>query len=162
MTSLQSVQNALPADHYRITVTSTAIPAYAGLIANYGDGVSRVWCEGDYKLELHESLRELEPTTGDKVVFIKKFDRHTSSEEAIEWGKSHGYRPAFPCEREAFSKANPDIQRKFWIVDLGSFLVDDGGRYVPVLCGSDGGRDLGRYLFGNEWHADVRFLFVRE
>ncbi|QQR60351.1 hypothetical protein IPH19_02955 [Candidatus Uhrbacteria bacterium] len=161
MTSLQSVQTDLPADHYRITVTSTTNPAFADLKLAY-DWVSDVWNESEYMLELHKSLREITPSVGDKVVFLKKFDRASTSEQAIEWAKGNGYRLAFPAEREAFSKANPGLQRKFWIVDLGSF-IDSGGnrRYVPVLSGRGDERGLGNRWFELEWDADRRFLFVR-
>jgi hypothetical protein len=151
----------LPPDHYRITVASTAKPTYAELCEAY-DWVSDLWNESKYALELHESLRELTPSTCDKVVFVKKFDRATASEKAIAWGKGHGYRLAFPCEREAFSKANPDLQRKFWIVDLGSFALRGGLRRVPVLYEGDGGRRLGDVWFDVERGADGRFLFVRD
>jgi hypothetical protein len=151
----------LPPDHYRITVASTATPTYGDLESAY-DWVSDLWNESKYALELHESLREITPSTGDKVVFVKKFDRATASEKAIAWGKGHGYRLAFPAEREAFAKANPDLQRKFWIVDLGSFALRGGLRRVPVLYEGDGGRRLGDVWFDGGWGADGRFLFVRD
>lgn len=147
---------------YRITVASAVLPTYADLIVNYGEGnVSELWDESKRKLELHESLRELTPPTGEVTVFVKKFDRPTTSEKAIKWADEHGYRLCFPWEREAFSKANPDLQRKFWIVDLGSFaLGDGGGRYVPDLHELDGRRCLVGDWFGREWDASCRFLFA--
>ncbi len=155
-------KNDLPPHHYRVTLGSTAMPTYADLKSAY-DWVSDAWDESKFKLELHESLRNVTPSMGDKVVFLKKFDRKTTSEKAIEWGKSHGYRLSFPAEREAFSKANPDLQRKFWIVDLGSFIVVDGDRGVPVLFVDGGGRrGLDVDWFDRGWHAGHRFLFVRE
>jgi hypothetical protein len=151
----------LLSDHYRITVTSTATPTYAELCKAY-DWVSELWDESKFTLELHVSLRKLTPSTGDKIIFLQKFNRATTSEDAIAWGQTRGYRPAFPCEREAFSKANPDLQKKFWIVDLGSFALYGGRRGVSVLCGDGGERDLGCGWFDYEWDTDDRFLFVRE
>lgn len=149
--------------YYRITVQSIDLPTYADLIANYGEGnVSDVWEKSKYKLKLHKSLRKVTPSTGDKIVFVKKFDRAITSEKVIEWGKNNGYRLAFPAEREAFSKANPDLQRKFWIVDLGSFLDGNTNRHIPILCGSDNERILDFDLFDIEYGADDRFLFVCE
>ncbi len=153
------VGSALPPHHYRITVASTETPTHAALNAAY-DWVSDVWDESKYKLELHESLREVAPPTGEVTVFVKKFDRDTGSEKAIQWADDHGYRLLFPWEREAFAKANPDLQRKFWIVDLGSFIILGGVRVVPVLGGGDGERRLGGRWFGGEWRAGGRFLFV--
>ncbi|MCR4256444.1 MAG: hypothetical protein NUW08_01930 [Candidatus Uhrbacteria bacterium] len=157
----QASESGLPPHHYRITVTSTATPTYAERKLAY-DWVSDVWNKSEFTLELHESLCEIVPSTGDKVVFVKKFDRDTTSDQAIEWAHKNGYRLAFPTEREAFTKANPELQRKVWIVDLGSFLVYDGRRCVPVLHGNDGERGLGRHWFGYGWRASYRFLFVRE
>lgn len=161
MAKLPSSTGGLPPKHYRVTVTSTAMPTYVELNLAY-DCVSEAWNENKYTLELHESLRELTPSTGEVTTFLKRFGRNTTSERAIEWGKSHGHRLAFPWEREAFSKANPNLQRKFCIVDLGSFIVDDDGWCVPVLYERDGGRNLGYDWFDDGWFADHCFLFVRE
>jgi hypothetical protein len=151
----------LPPHHYRITVTSTATPTYAELCKAY-DWVSELWDESKFTLELHVSLRKLTPSTGDKIIFLQKFDRDTTSEDAIAWGQTRGYRLAFPAEREAFTKANPDLQKKFWIVDLGSFALHGDHRLVPVLNEDDGERDLGHYWFDDGWDAVNCFLFVRE
>jgi hypothetical protein len=160
---IKSVEGeGLERHHYRIMVTSTALPTYADLIANYGEGnVCEFWDESKHRLELHESLREFTPPTGEVTVFVKKFDRPTTSEKAIKWADEHGYRFVFPWEREAFSNANPDFQRKFWIVDLGSFtLIGGGGRCVPDLIGHDGRRCLGNSMFDYEWYASYHFLFA--
>jgi hypothetical protein len=156
-----SKSSDLPPHDFRITVTSVKHPIYTELKAAY-DWVSDFWDESKYPLELHESLREIEATAGDKVVFLKKFVQFIKCEQAIEWGKAHGYRLAFPAEREAFAKANPDLQREFLIVDLGSFAVSGGRRYVPVLARPDGKRDLSSRWLDDEWDAGYRFLFVRE
>lgn len=145
-------------DHYKITVTSTELPTYAELCEAY-DWVSEIWDETKFEQQLHESLRDITPPTGKITVVVKKFDRHTTSEQALEWAAQNGLRPLFPWEREAFSKVNPDLQRKFWLIDLGSF-AGDGHRHVPVLGEDDDARRLGLRWFGNEWDADYRFLFV--
>lgn len=154
--------DVLPPHHYCITIESVRQPVvYAGLIANYGEGnVSELWNESKYQLNLHESLREIVAPTGEVTLFVKKFDRATTSEKAIKWADEHNYRLVFPWEREAFSKANPDLQRKFWIVDLGSFVVYDVYRCVPVLRQLGGKRSLDSYWFGYEWLAGYRFLFA--
>lgn len=164
-----TTDNALPEHHFRITVTSTVSPSYAELVSAY-DWVSSMWDESKFKLELHESLRKLKPSKGDRVVFVKKFDDAMTREKVIAWAKENGYRLAFPAEREAFSKVKPDLQREFSIVDLGSSLfigqrwyVIGQHWYVPLLRGIEGG---GRYLVDNclvrEWNTNHRFLLVRE
>jgi hypothetical protein len=154
-------QEVLPPNHYRITVDTTEKPIYADLKATY-QYVCDLWDESKYTLELHESLRELTPPTGEVMIFLKKFDDYITSKKAIEWADEHNCRLAFPWEREAFSKANPDLQRKFWIADLGSFVVQGDrnfGRNFPVLCNQVGDRDLGNWS-GREWDKRGRFLFV--
>lgn len=160
---IKSVEGeGLERHHYRIMVTSTALPTYADLIANYGEGnVCEFWDESKHRLELHESLREFTPPTGEVTVFVKKFDRPTTSEKVIKWADEHGYRLVFPWEREAFSKTNPDLQRKFWIVDLGSFaFCGDGLRCVPLLNENGVWRYPGNDWFDDGWHASRRFLFA--
>lgn len=148
--------------HYTVTIKKAVAPTYADLITNYGKGnVSSLWEESKDKLELHESLRDLTPPTGEVTVFLKKFDQVTTSERAIKWADEHNYRLVFPWERETFSKANPDLQRKFWIVDLGSFSLRGGGRrYVPVLSEGDDRRSLVGSWFDDEWDVSYRFLFA--
>lgn len=154
--------DGLPPEHYCIVVTSTVIPTYAELCQAY-DRVSDVLDESRHILRLHESLREVMPVSGDKIVFLKKFHRKTTSEKAIKWAHANGYRLAFPAEREAFTKAHPNLQRYFWIVDLGSFIViRQGRREAVVLYGCDGRRHLRDFWFGDEWDNGHRFLFVRK
>ncbi|MEI7740910.1 MAG: hypothetical protein WCJ29_00215 [bacterium] len=76
-----------------------------------------------------------------------------------------GLRPATLEELLALGAAKPDLQRKSWIVALGSDFVDsDGGRGVPCLNENSGRRELGlSWGFpGSQWGPDNRFLAVRK
>ena len=148
----------LPSNHFRIMVTSTELPKYAKLCEAY-DFVSELWNESQFTLKLHESLREITPSSGEKVVLVKKFNRAIWTKQVITWGKENGYRLAFPTEREAFSKANRDLQRLFSIMDLGSFVHDDDYRLVPVLHELEGERYLGHGSLDDG--SEHRFLFIR-
>ena len=149
--------------HFKVEITSTETPTYAELCEAY-DWVSDLWNEGKYTLELHETLREITPPTGEIEVFVKHFGRIIKSHEAIKWAKANGYRLAFPHEREAFTKANPDLQKRVaWIIDLASIALFFSGRQVPVLrLSGDGERYLNRNSFFHRWSANSHFLFVRE
>ncbi len=144
----------LPPDHYQIVVTSTKDPTFEELMTSY-DLV-------DLKLELHESLRGITPSTGKRIIFVKKFDRFVPKEEAIAWAKNHGYRLAFPIERETFLLVNPGLRHELGVVDLGSFFVHDVRQKVPMVYERNGRRFIGSGAFGNEYDGGDCFLFVRE
>ena len=62
-----------------------------------------------------------------------------------------------------FGAKNPELQRKFPIVALGSVMVfADGYRCVPFLGGSAGGRGLGLSGEGGGWDDGCRFLAFRK
>ncbi|MDP3999467.1 MAG: hypothetical protein Q8P76_02640 [bacterium] len=88
--------------------------------------------------------------------------RNVNSEEVIQSLKEKGYRPAELPESLAYAKANPDEQRKYPIVALGSVWRDfDGDRYVPFLY-DGGGRDLDLHWYDDDWDERCRFLGVRK
>ncbi len=86
-----------------------------------------------------------------------------STEEAQRRLATQGFRPATGRELRAFAKANPDYQRKFWVVALGSsWVVSFGGGRVPYLGGWRGRRALGLRWTGFGWASAWRFLAVRK
>ncbi|MFH1973648.1 MAG: hypothetical protein ABIK13_03535, partial [Patescibacteria group bacterium] len=87
---------------------------------------------------------------------------NTESEANIAEMDTLGYRPATHLEAYAFAKANPELQRQFWIVALGSSTLDGDLRSVAVLDGVSGRRILDSNWFGIVWISDDRFLFVRK
>lgn len=89
------------------------------------------------------------------------FNRVISSENAISEMDKAGYRPATLVELLALGEAQPELQRQFSIIALGSFWHDAlGSRRVPCLLVDDDGRELSLHWFGGDWIADYRFLAV--
>jgi len=90
------------------------------------------------------------------------FGRYISSEDAIKEMDKEGYRPAATEELLAFGEHNPQVQREFPIVELGSVARVHGDRYVLYLdeCGS--GRRLYLHWFDCGWGGYCRFLAVRK
>jgi hypothetical protein len=84
------------------------------------------------------------------------------SEDVIVEMDKFGYRPATHIEAYEFQKKNPDLQRQFLLIALGSFVVIDCGRCFTVLGGNSGRRVFDSLWFDRRWLADCRFLFVRK
>ncbi len=97
---------------------------------------------------------------------IFHFDRNMSSEDAVkEIVAADAENPWEPAKIEnilAYGAKNPEEQRKFPIVGLGSVGRVFGARYVPFLGRFDSGRLLYLGWWGFGWDADVRFLAVRK
>jgi hypothetical protein len=86
----------------------------------------------------------------------------TSEQVIVEIDKA-GYRPAKIEELLALGEAQPDLQRQFPIVALGSVWRDsDGSRYVPYLSSSAAERGLSLHCFGRDWSGLYRFLGRRK
>lgn len=89
------------------------------------------------------------------------FNRYITSDQVIQEMDEEEYRPAELPELLAYAKSNPDEQRKYPIVGLGSVWRNfRGSRYVPCLWRDSCGRGLDWY--GSEWHERCRFLGVRK
>jgi hypothetical protein len=125
------------------------------------NGVSDLFT-GNYEWTNHPSCTGIDQTPGERIMLVKHFDRETESEANIAEMDKLGYRPATHLEAYAFAKANPELQRQFWIVALGSSAMDDGRRCVAVLGSVSDRRILDRGWFGYGWRSSFRFLFVRK
>ncbi len=124
-------------------------------------GVSDLYY-GNYEWQPHSSCAEINQTPGERIMLVKHFGRKIESEDAIVEMDKLGYRPATHLEAYAFARANPELQRQFWIVALGSSTLLGGGRRVAVLRSGSDERILDLGWFGREWDSDDRFLFVRK
>ena len=137
------------------------IPSYADLEKEFGVGnVSRIFDGRPF--QKHASCVNMDETPGDKVFFLKDFGRETESEANIAEMDMLGYRPATRLEMFAFQKANPELQRQFWIVALGSSAMGVDGHTVAMLGDGSGGRIFASGWFSSRWYVDRRFLFVRK
>ena len=86
-----------------------------------------------------------------------------SAQEAERRFPAQEFRPATGRELRAFAKANPEFQRQFRVVALGSSWLDPyGNRKVLYLDDWDGKRALSLHWLGGDWDLRWRFLAVRK
>lgn len=99
---------------------------------------------------------------GEATIKVKlyHFGRDMSSEGVVSAMGKDGFRPAMLRELLAFAAKNPDEQRKYPIVGLGSVLRRDVDRDVPYLRRLGDERDLDLSWWGDDWLGDYRFLAV--
>lgn len=92
------------------------------------------------------------------------FNRDISSEDVIKEMDKEGYTPAMIWDILDYGAKNPEEQRKFPIVGLGSVgeVDDDDDRHVPVLNRNDSKRYLSLSWWDGGWDAGYRFLGVRK
>ena len=111
----------------------------------------------------HSSCAKIDQTPGERIMLIKHFGGATESRVNIAKMKKLGYRPATHLEAYAFAKANPELQRSFNIIALGSFTMYNGSRCVAELCSYSRRRVFRTNHCGcsSLWAATSRFLFVR-
>lgn len=91
------------------------------------------------------------------------FKKVTQSDDNIAKMKAEGFRPATIKELLAFGEENPEVQREFPVVALGSVvkLNANSCQCVGVLDWSNSERDAGLDFYGNNWFDRCRFLAVR-
>lgn len=132
---------------------------------NYSRSISDSVKAGNYGWKNDDITNQNFPSTesGEKEVdgAIYHFNKTTTSPDVIAEMKRDGYRPATMKELLAFGEQNPELQRQFPIVALGSVARLDGSRHVGCLCGSGSERNLRLSYFGNGWLGHCRFLAVR-
>jgi hypothetical protein len=94
------------------------------------------------------------------------FDRSISSEDAVAGIKAddvaNPWQPAGIEHLLTYGKNNPEEQRKYPIIGLGSVCVVVGRRLVPYLFRFVSERCLGLDWWGGDWDAYCRFLAVRK
>jgi len=159
--ALVAKKKSLGKNEYLVPVSYTPLPSFSELEHEFGQGnVSNIFDGRPFKN--HASCVGVDETSGDKIFLVKHFGREAESEDNIVEMDKLGYRPATHIEACAFQKKNPDLQRHFYIVALGSFAMDGDVQFVAVLRSYSGGRVFGDNWFGSRWSADDRFLFVRK
>lgn len=84
------------------------------------------------------------------------FGQNMSSSGVIAAMNEAGFRPSTMKELLAYGEKNPDEQRKYPIVELGSVA----SKSVGCLCSNTGRRDLCLGCFDGVWYDHFRFLAV--
>lgn len=139
-------------------------------VVDYGMSLEQMIAAGNYDWKNDDITAKRFPIVGTgRVEFedtIFHFDRDISSEDAVkEIAAADPKNPWQPGKIEnilAYGAKNPEEQRKFPIVGLGSVGEVGGRRYVPYLGRSGSGRGLDLNWWGDCWVADYRFLGVRK
>ena len=111
------------------------------------------------------SVKFPKPAKGQKSereVVLFQFDKNMSSEAVIVEMDKVGYKSATIWDLLGLAVKEPDLQRKFPVVALGSVCELLGFRRVAYLCGGSGARELGLFCFGSGWHGNYRFAGVRK
>lgn len=100
---------------------------------------------------------------GEQILQVKlyHFGTEMSSEDVVSAMDKDGFRPATLRELLAYTVKNPDEQRKYAIVGLGSFWSHGDNRGVPYLGLSGYERRLLLDWWGR-WDGYCRFLAVRK
>ncbi|MCG2694619.1 hypothetical protein L6261_00860, partial [Candidatus Parcubacteria bacterium] len=99
-------------------------------------------------------------TKGEREVALFHFNKTMTSEQVIAEMDKVGYRPATIWELLGLGIAQPNLQREFPIIALGSVCVLDGLRLVAILCRYAVGRYLSLGWFGGDWRDVCRFAGV--
>ena len=100
---------------------------------------------------------------GGKEIIIVHFNREMSLKEALAGLKSLGLRPAELPELCALGAQEPELQRSFPIVGLGSFYKDEyRNTYLPFLIWRGSERRLSLDIFKKGFSGNYRFAAVRK
>ncbi len=114
----------------------------------------------------NSNLTEKEfPVTADQIGEwewkLFHFNRSISSEDAIRLIKEDGFEPAQTGHILTFGEINPEEQRKYPIIGLGSIAEVGLGRVVLGPWSDYDRRELHLYWFVDDWRDYFRFLGVR-
>lgn len=120
---------------------------------------------GNYSWHNSDLTEQKFPVTADQVGEwewkLFHFNRSISSEEAIRLMKEDGYEAGQIGHILTFGEINPEEQRKYPIIGLGSVAKVSLNRSVPGLWDDDDGRELDLGWFDRDWGVGCRFLGVR-
>ena len=120
---------------------------------------------GNYGWRNSDLTEKKFPVTTDQVDEwewkLFRFNRSISSEEVIRLMKEDGYEAGQIGHILTLGEMNPEEQRKYPIIGLGSVAEVSLRRSVPALWHDDGRRELDLYWFDIDWDDYYRFLGVR-
>jgi len=159
-------------EEYRVHVNRLNLPRLETLLGLF-DAVLGPFDEGQAWTK-HPRRRGANDVKASEVVMVVKgFTEHEmgdreffSAEDVIAWGSERGLVPADEQEVFAFG-VNPetrDVQLKYALVGLGSFIIDgEGLRLCSELDAEDGKRtfEVDDYD-ADAWCTKHHFLFVRK
>lgn len=111
--------------------------------------------------EKHFPVSKDEHGRKEQTFTLYHFGNGVESDYAIAQMEKDGKRPATLRELLAFGEANPELQRQFSIIALGSVWVGrSGDNYFAYLGSGSDGRGLGLSWYSSGWGDRCRFLAV--
>lgn len=142
------------------------LPFYK-VVVDYTKTLAEMISVGNYDWVNSDITNDHFPVKGEgkqeQELVLFHFNRAISSDDAMKKMEEDGYKPAVIEELLALGESQPELQRQFPIVALGSVWRDsDGGRRVPSLDWCDAERDLDLSAFELDWREDYRFLARRK
>jgi hypothetical protein len=146
------------------TIDATSI-----ITVDYGKSLQEMIASGHYDWINDDITPKRFPITGSGTAQLEvklfHFDWHISSEGAVGAIKADdAHNPWEPAKIEhllAYGAKNPDEQRKYPIIALGSVAEVGGSRGVSYLCRLGVRRSLNLGGWVNVWDGRCRFLAVR-
>jgi hypothetical protein len=144
--------------------------AKASVAIDYGTSLQDMIAAGRYDWVNSDITPKRFPIVGTGIVEFEPkvfhFDRYISSEDAVAAivadNKQNPWEPAKIEALLAYAAKNPDEQRQYPIIGLGSVARVDGDRSVPCLGLDVAGRGLNLLWWDYDWEDFCRFLAVRK
>ena len=139
---------------FTVLVDETLSVEEAIKLGNFG------WVNDDITSKTFPKLKD--GKKGDKEVAIFHFGKDISSEDAIALMDKAGFKPATIWDLLGLAVKEPNLQRKFPVVGIGSVCELGGERSAPCLPEDGGRRELSLRWFGGDWDDYYRFAGVRK
>lgn len=136
------------------------------VLVDYSKSLAEMIQAGHYDWKNDDITQDHFPIKGsgqqEVEVVLFHFGRNISSDDAIAEMKKAGYRPAKIEELLALGASQPELQKQYPIVGLGSvWQIPYGDRSVPFLIRRGARRFLYLLWFGRDWDESCRFAAVR-
>lgn len=144
-----------------------AVPYPIKVVVDYTKTLAEMISAGKYDWVNENITQERFPVSGNKKeereLVLFHFNRVISSENAIAEMEKAGFVPCDILDLLALGASQPELQRQFPIIALGSVWRDSGGhRRVPYLFRHDAKRYLDLDYFEHDWDECYRFLARRK
>ena len=138
------------------------------LVVDYSKSLEVMIAAGRYDWKSSDITDKRFPIKGKGKVELETklfhFNRDISSEKAVELieADDNAWESAKIEDLLAYGAKNPEEQRKYPIIGLGSVCRVGGRRIVPRLDRDDSERGLNLRYWDVDWSGYVRFLAVRK
>jgi len=137
------------------------------VVVDYGMSLADMLAVGKYDWKNNDITTKHFPTQdngqAEVEIFLVHIGRDMGTDNVLKELDARGLRPAKIEELLALGADQPELQRQFPIIALGSvWRVSDGSRRVACLGRSGAERSLGLRWYGFGWDDVCRFAAVRK